>query len=139
MLRNCFKPERARKNCLLVTGVYLCLFIGSSQVGAAINTGPKTSQIQKMITQRSVPSKNFLDKHVALEREIDALKQRVESEVRRADIRSQVQAQFTDRAFNVFIWLGAIIGAIGTISGIVKIVLSWIRDRRQHEDYQRED
>jgi len=139
MLKNCVRRKRTRKDGLLITGAYLCLFIGFSQAGAAITNEPKTSHIQKTITRNTRTARNFLDKHVALERQINELKRRVDSELRAADNRSQVQAQFTDRAFSVFIWLGAIIGAIGTTSGIIKIVLTWIRDRQQHEDYQRKD
>jgi len=99
----------------------------------------ETSQAQeKPFEYAQSPTEKDKDLHSMLEARIDKLEGRIESEIKAADTRFQAMTQSTDRAFNILIWLSAIIGTIGTVLGIVMIAITWMRDRQRHQDYQHE-
>lgn len=73
-----------------------------------------------------------------MERRLDGLSARVDSELKAATLRFEALAHSTDRAFNVL----ALLGALGSFVGGLMVVLTWLRgrraDERHRQDYERE-
>jgi len=73
-----------------------------------------------------------------IEIRLNRLEGRLDSEIKTAQLRFDTMTNSTERAFNILIWVGAIIGVMGTILGSVVIIITWMRERRQHADYEHE-
>jgi len=73
-----------------------------------------------------------------VERRLDQLATRVDSELRADSVRFDAMVRTSDRAFSVL----ALLGAFGSFLGGMIVVLSWLRgrkvDERHRQDYERE-
>ena len=84
----------------------------------------------------SIPD-TLLDAHqrsITLEHRIDELTNSARSHSEKADVRFDALRYATDRSFQVFF----VLGAVGSFLGALFLILTALRDRRHHKDYENE-
>ena len=97
---------------------------------------------QQVVQQSAVSSQNATSQGLGIstniETRIDRLENRVNSEIKAAELRFEAMATSTERSFNIIIWVSAIIGVTGTILGIVVLVINWMREQEHRKVYENE-